>query len=143
MYTIGTKYSKGVHRLLDPAVHGMGAPKGDRKQSSLAFPTRLNRPKPRSRTRKVQLFRKFQLAFCTFPSTETDPKTPIHPQSPKRLPRIDIPAPERSDHDLKIFDFPKFCNLYGFSRLWLTHFPMDSTNAVQDLHTSIPSGKKS
>ena len=84
---------------LDPAVHGMGAPKGGRKQSSLAFPTRLNRIKPPE----------FELAKCNFPKFSTcilqlstrgtDPETPIHPQTPTRLPSIDIPAPEHSDRD--------------------------------------------
>ena len=45
---------------------------------------------------------------------ETNSEVPNHPQTSTGLPSIDIPAPEHSDRELKIFDFRNFrgCNFF-------------------------------
>ena len=113
------------------------------KQSFVVFPTRLNRLKPQDSELAKCNFPKFPTSILQLSTRETDPETPVHPQTSTRLPSIDIPAPERSDRNLKIFDFPKFSAICQSSRLWLTHFQIDLHKAVPDLTTSIPSGNKS
>ena len=78
------------------------------KQSFVVFPTRLNRLKPQDSELAKCNFPKFPTSILQLSTRETDPETPVHPQTSTRLPSIDIPAPEHSDRHLKIFDFSKF-----------------------------------
>ena len=130
--------------LLDPAVHGMGAPKGSIK--SVHFLRVFGVPFLRvfvSLDRECDLQRPFgsdKLVFFYLAFLKRVPM--VVKQSfvvfPTRLSRL-----KPQDSELAKCNFPKFCNLYGFSRLWLTHFQIALPKAVPDLNTSIPSGNKS